>query len=460
MYDRFDYYGVADLNRELVEAEMGRAIYVGMVPKVEIKKGLSYDKLKKGDKVSFVNRQTGKKQVLTVTEKGAPTHEQIKNIFLVGRGGSSYGLHFYKGHNVPKLVRYGGKARGGMRAVPTEVRVEPGSLQIESAESFYGQSFEEACGKSHKKKQGVKWHGIKAVVKKEELESELQRLESTDSPFPEVRARRIEELKTELEEAMKYQEIGPYGEYAPAQEKAMKLQSKGAKSIRIDKGKGGWIIGFVSDKKLESAGMADELEEAKDYNAPSEMFRKMMYQAPVDLERLKRLAKKYDVKIVRERPLPSMNPELHLKEVQVHVRLPDGRYGILQPGGGPAKGLRSYSWSSSMGSNYTDAEKKKARIKESVLGEARVKSQTVSFGDLINLKRNPKANWMAIRPVGGVGVDMDVKIFPSRNDLISFLKKEANRSSHGALGRREWRALIKDKVAAHMIAYPSYQEKG
>ena len=264
MYDRFDYYGVADLNRELVEAEMGRAIYVGMVPKVEIKKGLSYDKLKKGDKVSFVNRQTGKKQVLTVTEKVAPTHEQIKNIFLVGRGGSSYGLHFYKGHEVPKLVRYGGKARGGMRAVPTEVRVEPGSFQIESAESFYGQSFEEACGKSHKKKQGVKWHGIKAVVKKEELESELRRLESTDSPFPEVRARRIEALKAELEEVKKQQQLGPYGEYAPAQEKAMKLQSQGAKSIRIDKKKGGWIISFVSDKKLESViDFGDRLEESK-----------------------------------------------------------------------------------------------------------------------------------------------------------------------------------------------------
>jgi hypothetical protein len=41
---------------------------------------------------------------------------------------------------------------------------------------------------------------IKKAFTREELEAELARLESTSSPFPEVRERRIAELKAELTE--------------------------------------------------------------------------------------------------------------------------------------------------------------------------------------------------------------------------------------------------------------------
>lgn len=86
-----------------------------------------------------------------------------------------------------------------------------------------------------------------------------------------------------------------------------------------------------------------------DYNTLSHKFLALMYQAPVDLGRLKSLAAKYDVEIIRIDPVDSL---VARDEYRVHVRLPDGRYGFFYPGGGPAKGLRSYFFMGAAASNY------------------------------------------------------------------------------------------------------------
>jgi hypothetical protein len=61
-----------------------------------------------------------------------------------------------------------------------------------------------------------------------------------------------------FEQAAKHQEIGPYSEYATAQEKAMKLKLQGAKSIRIDKKKGEWVISFVGESTMGNPRKAFE----------------------------------------------------------------------------------------------------------------------------------------------------------------------------------------------------------
>jgi len=99
----------------------------------------------------------------------------------------------------------------------------------------------------------------------------------------------------------------------------------------------------------------------EDYNSPSHKFRALMYQAPVNLQRLSKLADKFGVRFVRIRPANSM---VDRGEYQVHVKLPDGCYGFFEPGGGPAKGLRSYSWVSSVEANYTKDELYERRHRE------------------------------------------------------------------------------------------------
>lgn len=103
----------------------------------------------------------------------------------------------------PRMPGFGGIARSGkLRRISAKGR--GWDVGISSAEKkqykktrtrkMRQQGIEglgEACGKKHGKKKG----------RKEEIEAELGRLESTSSPFPEVRARRIEELRAELEEA-------------------------------------------------------------------------------------------------------------------------------------------------------------------------------------------------------------------------------------------------------------------
>jgi len=97
--------------------------------------------------------------------------------------------------------------------------------------------------------------------------------------------------------------------------------------------------------------------------------------------------------------------------------------------------------------------------REMRLEEARG-TQIISIAQMMDLKKNPKAKQMAIRGApGGAFAGYEVKTFPSREAMIAALKKATRHPSHGALGRKEWRALIKDKVAKNMVAYPSYQEE-
>lgn len=101
-----------------------------------------------------------------------------------------------------------------------------------------------------------------------EIQAEISLLESTDSPFPEVRERRIEVLKVELkeardnestgeelEESKKQYKIGPYKEQRFAQDESEVFKPQGVKSIQITKEPGGWFISFSSDKKLFSDRM-------------------------------------------------------------------------------------------------------------------------------------------------------------------------------------------------------------
>jgi hypothetical protein len=46
---------------------------------------------------------------------------------------------------------------------------------------------------------------------------------------------------------------GPYSDPSAAHEKAMKIKSKGGKSIRVDKSKGKWVINYAADKMLHEA---------------------------------------------------------------------------------------------------------------------------------------------------------------------------------------------------------------
>ncbi len=44
--------------------------------------------------------------------------------------------------------------------------------------------------------------------------------------------------------------VGPYSEYGPAHEKALRIESAGGRGMRIDKRRGGWYVSYVSSKLL------------------------------------------------------------------------------------------------------------------------------------------------------------------------------------------------------------------
>lgn len=75
--------------------------------------------------------------------------------------------------------------------------------------------------------------------------------------------------------------IGPYSEYAVAQERAMKLKSAGiAKNIRIDKKKGKWFVSYVDTAAMSS--LDDWKRETGDYirgNPP----RTKIYQRTIEI---------------------------------------------------------------------------------------------------------------------------------------------------------------------------------
>jgi hypothetical protein len=43
---------------------------------------------------------------------------------------------------------------------------------------------------------------------------------------------------------------GPYSEYGPAHEKALRIESAGGRGMRIDKRRGGWYVSYVSPEAL------------------------------------------------------------------------------------------------------------------------------------------------------------------------------------------------------------------
>ena len=56
--------------------------------------------------------------------------------------------------------------------------------------------------------------------------------------------------------AYSYTEIGPYSEYSPAHEKALKLKSKGWKTVYIKKVKGQWFVtGYEPDNTQRNPGV-------------------------------------------------------------------------------------------------------------------------------------------------------------------------------------------------------------
>lgn len=86
----------------------------------------------------------------------------------------------------------------------------------------------------------------------------------------------------------------------------------------------------------------------------------------------------------------------------------------------------------------------------------------VRTGDLVSMGRlgdidEQQGDKVAVRATSGW--DHEVRKFASRTAMKDFLKKEARKSDHGAHGKRDWQALVKDVVAANNVAYPSFQKE-
>jgi hypothetical protein len=107
---------------------------------------------------------------------------------------------------------------------------------VDSGPKFAGKQYTFVWDGTGYKRQGQYLHadGIHALGKKESSEEGVG----------------------DLAEAESF-EVGPYSEYAVAQEKAMKIKSRGGKSIKIDKKKDKWVITYASDKPLHEAEDAD-----------------------------------------------------------------------------------------------------------------------------------------------------------------------------------------------------------
>lgn len=76
-------------------------------------------------------------------------------------------------------------------------------------------------------------------------------------------------IQSELTEAaMRQQKVGPYSDPSAAHEKALRLKSKGAKSIRIDKSGDKWWIGFVASKQLGEERLSEGSRPRPDRRAP------------------------------------------------------------------------------------------------------------------------------------------------------------------------------------------------
>lgn len=86
----------------------------------------------------------------------------------------------------------------------------------------------------------------------------------------------------------------------------------------------------------------------------------------------------------------------------------------------------------------------------------------VRTGDLVPMGRlgdidEQQGDKVAVRATSGW--DHEVRKFASRTSMKDFLKKDARKSDHGAHGKRDWQALVKDVVAANNVAYPSFQKE-
>jgi len=266
---------------------------MGWAPPPASKLKLSVNSFKKGQKVSFINAHTLKKQVLTVDSvyRGGAYNA----VHLSGKRGSKYDITFHGGGRPPVLIRMG----KGMQAVPTEVRMKPGSLQIEGVSHGKGtemliESVKIDASQRHvtigkqvyavdaKHKDGT-WYlrpagaayGMNCVTfdprtkkivkrhgrKREEvdlvgdIQAEIDRLESTDSPFPEMREKRLEELKTELEEA------GGRGRRKPLGGRGLQVaKPKGGRGLGPGGGKGPYRGTGLGPGTGECARTKEEIE--------------------------------------------------------------------------------------------------------------------------------------------------------------------------------------------------------
>jgi hypothetical protein len=127
-----------------------------------------------------------------------------------------------------------------------------------------------------------------------------------------------------FEQAAKHQEIGPYSEYATAQEKAMKLKLQGAKSIRIDKKKGEWVISFVGENTMGNPRKAFEQAlgqvRPEDRQNPRIAFEQALMQ---------RLAIEFPTEEARKKYLekhPKADPKKHT--VKKEKESPESRDGV------------------------------------------------------------------------------------------------------------------------------------
>jgi len=84
------------------------------------------------------------------------------------------------------------------------------------------------------------------------------------------------------------------------------------------------------------------------FNTPSDMFIGFIAGtskpgSPGALDRFKTTAKEYGVKVLKVVAYPPYGD-------QIHVKLPNGKYGFFTPGG--PKADRSYQWTPAAASNY------------------------------------------------------------------------------------------------------------
>lgn len=266
MYDKFEFYGAPDMDQEMRgDLDEGRKGVPRVGTRVKFQPNPASMMMYSADHRKKLPDKGGEGTVTTVSVPGGKKH------FMPGPGGGlvyvkwdqtgtigvspldivkvsggkresegfDWGAKLDEARSTPvKGGKYKYKGKVGVwRTLPNGDRVffpddKSGPMAMRGASETKGKpSGAERLWRELRSKRGKR--------KAEDVEQEIARLEATSSPFPEVRARRIEELKAELEE----ERIGvPY-----------KLGFAGPGKFKMGRGEAGHTVQHFSspEKALE-----------------------------------------------------------------------------------------------------------------------------------------------------------------------------------------------------------------